>query len=128
MPGTTICMTAKKQMHLGHIHQKLHSIHEVEDVSKSENTVNGVTIWTLVFEKYYVRSDGYASAVVVLTEYEQEQTASIVVSGASGRALNLTLGSTRNFAKEFLKVLEECGFTLVESDLKKGSLLARIFE
>ena len=128
MPGTTVRMTAKKQMHLSEIRRKLCGIHEVDEVDSVEKAVNGVAICTLVFEKYYFRSDGYASAVVVLTEYEKEQTACIIASGAAGRALNIGFGATRHFAKDCMKVLEACGFTVTDSDLKNDSFFEKIFK
>lgn len=127
MAGTSVRMTAKKQMHLSEIRRRLGGITEVEEAAKTETVVNGVLIWTLVYEKFYLRNDSYANAVVVLTEYDREQTACIVASGAGGGAVNLSFGATRHFAKDCLKALEDCGFTVADSDLEKGSFFERVF-
>lgn len=127
MAGTTIRMNAKKQIHLSEIRRKLCGVVDVEEVAKNETVVNDVVVWTLVYEKFYLRNNSYASVVVVLTEYELEQTACIVASGAGSGMANFTFGATRHFAKDCLKVLEECGFIATDSDLDKGSFFERIF-
>ena len=117
MAGATIRMTAAKQTTLQEIHGKIHCIEGAELVSKSEYTVNGVTIWILVYEKYYYRSKGYTSVTVMVTEYGQEQTACIVSSGGGSGIENWSLGANRNFAKAVVRVLESCGFSVTDSDL-----------
>lgn len=117
MAGATIRMTAKKQKALQEIHEKIHYIEGAEQISKSEYAVNGVTIWILAYEKYYFRTGSYASVTVILTEYEQEQTACIVASGGGGGIVNHSYGANRNFAKSCVQALEECGFSVAESDL-----------
>lgn len=117
MAGATIHMTATKHTTLQEIHGKIHSIEGAEMVSKSEYAVNGVTIWVLVYEKYYYRSKGYTSVTVMVTEYEQEQNACIVSSGGGSGIENWSLGANRNLAKAFVQVLESCGFSVRDSDL-----------
>lgn len=117
MAGATIRMTAAKQTTLQEIHGKIHYIEGAELVSKSEYAVNGVTIWLLVYEKYYYRSMGYTSVTVMLTEYEQEQAACIISSGGGSGIENWSLGANRNLAKAFVQALEGCGFSVTDSDL-----------
>jgi len=117
MAGATIHMIAKKQETLQQIHEKIHYIEGAEQISKSEYTTNGVTIWVLAYEKYYFRIGGYASMTVILTENEQEQTACIVASGGGGGIINHSYGANRNFAKACVQTLEVCGFSVAESDL-----------
>lgn len=117
MAGATIHMTAKKQNTLQHIHEKIHYIEGAEQISKSTQTINGVTIWILAYEKYYFRTGSYASVTVTLTEYEQEQTACVIASGGGGGIVNVSYGANRNLAKAFVQALETCGFSIAESDL-----------
>lgn len=129
MAGATIHMTAKKQYSLQEIHEKIHYIEGAEQISKSAQTINDVTLWTLAYEKYFFRTSSYTSVTVVLTEHGQEQTACVVASGGGAGIYNQSYGSNRNFAKACVQVLEECGFTVTESDLstKGNGLFERIF-
>ena len=129
MAGATVRMQAKKQKTLQEIHEKIHYIVDAEQISKSVDTVNDVTIWTLAYEKYYLRTGSYTSLTVVLTEYGEEQRACIVASGGGAGMVNHSFGANRSFAKACAKVLEDCGFEVVESDLdmKDTGLLERIF-
>lgn len=117
MAGATIHMTAKKQYSLQEIHEKIHYIEGAEQISKSAQTINDVTIWTLAYEKYFFRTSSYTSVTVVLTEHGQEQTACIIASGGGGGIFNLSYGSNRNLAEACVRVLKLCGFTVIESDL-----------
>ena len=130
MAGATIQMTATKQYALHDIHAKIHYIEGAEQVSKSEQIINDVTIWTLVYEKYYTRTGGYTSMTVVLTEHEQTQTACIVTSGGGEGLGNYSYGANRNFAKACVQALESCGFEIVESDLdmQGKSFFERLFK
>jgi len=130
MAGVTIHLTAQKQDSLQEIYQRIRRINGAEEVSKAVQTINNVTLGTMVFEKYYFRTGSYASMTVVLTEHEQSQTAYIVASGGGEGIVNHSFGANRNLARECLQILESCGFTAVSSDLspdKKG-LLSRLFE
>lgn len=117
MAGATIHMIAKKQITLQDIHEKIHYIEGAEQISKSEYAINGVTIWLLAYEKYYFRTSSYTSVTVMLSEFEQEQTACIVASGGGGGITNHSYGANRNFAKACVQALEACGFSVTESDL-----------
>lgn len=130
MAGATIHMTANKQRTLQEIHEKIHYIEGAEQISKSAQTINDVTIWTLVYEKFYFRVGSYTSVTVVLTEHERKQTACIVAAGGGEGVVNYSYGANRNFAKACVQVLESCGFTATDSDLDAHSkgLFARIFK
>lgn len=117
MAGATIQLTTKKQYSLQEIHEKIHYIKGAEHISKTAQTINDVVIWTLAYEKYYFRTSSYTSMTVVLTEHEQEQTASVVSSGGGTGMVNQSLGANRKFAKECVEVLESCGFSVIASDL-----------
>lgn len=128
MAGATICMKAVRQYTLQEIHEKIHYIKGAEQISKSVQTVGGVTIWTLAYEKYFFRASSYTSLTVVLTEHGQEQTACVVASGGGAGMVNHSLGANRNLAKACVRVLESCGFAVTESDLDTGdkSLLEKL--
>ena len=128
MAGTTITMKTNKRKTLQEIHAEIHYIVDAEQVSKTEQTVNGVTIWTLAYEKYFFRTGSFASVTVVLTEHEDEQTACIVSSGGGTGMVNHSFGANRRFAKECVEKLEGCGFTVVSSDLDRQGIAERFFK
>ena len=128
MAGTTITMKANKRKTLQEIHAEIHYIVDAEQVSKTEQTVNGVTIWTLAYEKYFFRTSSFASVTVVLTEHEDEQTACIVASGGGTGMVNHSYGANRRFARECVEKLEGCGFTVVSSDLDRQGIAERFFK
>jgi hypothetical protein len=129
MAGATIHMTANKQRTLQEIHEKIHYIEGAEQISKSAQAINGVTIWTLVYEKFYFRVGSYTSVTIVLTEHGQEQTACVVAAGGGEGVVNYSYGANRNFAKACVQMLETCGFTVMDSDLDMHSkgIFQRIF-
>lgn len=130
MAGVTIQMRADKQHSLQKIYEKIHIIEGAEQVSKMVQTIQNVTIWVLVYEKYFFRVNNYTSATIVLTECGQEQTAFITVCGGGSGIVNNSYGANRNFAKDCVTALESCGFVTTESDLNKyGNFsLKHIFE
>ena len=130
MAGATIRMTATKQKTLQQIYEKVHYVEGAEQISKLEVTVNGVEIWTLAYEKYFFRTGSYASVTVVLTEFGQEQTACVVASGGGAGINNFSYGANRNFARACVLALEECGFSVLESDIEihPQGFLKRLFK
>ena len=128
MAGTTITMKTNKRKTLQEIHAEIHYIVDAEQVSKTEQTVNGVTIWTLAYEKYFFRTSSFHSVTVVLTEQEDEQTACIVSSGGGTGMVNHSYGANRRFARECMEKLEACGFTVVSSDLDRQGIAERFFK
>ena len=122
MAGTTIRMTAQKQYSLPQICQKLSSVPDVERVAHIDYSVGEVQTVLLVYERHYLRVSSYASLTILLTEHGQTQTADLVSSGGGEGYFNLSLGANRKFAKEFAKLLGECGFTADETPAPKGLL------
>ncbi len=110
MDRTTVHMSAKKQKSLQEIHEKIHTIRGAEQVSKTVQTINDVTVWTLVYEMFFMRTGSYASLTVVLTEYDDRQTACIVGSGGGEGMINISYGANRKFVELCEKALQECGF------------------
>ena len=117
MAGATIRMSAERQNSLQEIHNKIRSIEGAEQISKSTQIINDVSIWTLVYEKFYFRTGSYTSATIVLTEHGQNQTACIVSSGGGAGVVNYSFGSKNKFASECVRILEACGFSVIESNL-----------
>ena len=117
MAGATVCMKAEKQCTLQKIHEKIHYIEGAEQISKSVCEVNGVEIWVLAYEKFYMRTGSYASLTITLTEYGQAQTACIIACGGGNGIVNNSFGANRNLARACVEVLEACGFSVTKSDL-----------
>ena len=128
MAGATITMKARKHKTLQEIHAEIHCVEGAEQISKTEQAVGGVTIWTLAYEKYFFRTGSFTSVTVVLTEYENEQTACIVSSGGGTGMANHSYGANRRFAKECVEKLEGCGFTVVSSDLERKGISERFLK
>lgn len=106
-------LIAEKQMSLKEIHDKIHMIDGFKLVSSSEQIACGVvTIYNLVYEKFFLRTAGYASVNILLTECNNIQTAEIVVSGAGAGVLNLDYGIRKELECDVLKILQDCGFKL----------------
>lgn len=130
MSGITAQLRAQKQHSLEQIHSQIHYLEGVELVSKSPQTIRDVTVWTLVYEKYFARIGGYASLTVVLTECDQEQTACVVACGGGEGIANASWGANRRFARDCVAVLQECGFTVTDADpaLEKKGLFSRFWD
>lgn len=99
--------------------KKINSIHDVEQISKDEQIINDVAIWTLTYVKYYNAS--FCGMHVVLTEHGQDQTAHVAVCGGIGDIFNSRNKGNRKLAKECIQKLEDCGFLVMKStlDMKK---------
>ena len=81
-----------------------------------------------MYEKHYIRTHGYTTATVALTEFGEDQTACVITSGGGEGIQNYSYGANRSLAKECVRVLESCGFTIAESDLEtKGKSFAERF-
>jgi len=119
MEGVIVKMTAKKQISLKDVFEKINSIHDVEQISKDEQIINDVAIWTLTYVKYYNAS--FCGMHVVLTEHGQDQTAHVAVCGGIGDIFNSRNKGNRKLAKECIQKLEDCGFLVMKStlDMKK---------
>lgn len=130
MSGVTVHLKASKKKTLDEICEKFDQIEGVEPISKSVRNINDVEIWTIAYEKFYFRTATYTSATIALTEFGDEQTASVISSGGGDGMLNLSYGSNRNLAKAFVEALTSCGFEVVKSDLEEEeeTIFNRIFK
>ena len=120
MAGTVIRMSSKKRHSLQAIHEKIHYITGVEQISKTVQTFSEAEIWLLVYEKYFVRTGGYNSLTVLLSEQGDTQTAEIIATGGGGGIVNQSFGANRKLAKECMQALEEMGFTVESASGEKG--------
>lgn len=129
MAGVTAKMTGRKQKSLQEIQESLNTITDIEQISKNEQIINEVIIWTLSYERLFIRSASYCSATVLLTEYGTEQSAYIVASGG-GDSINFSYGANRKFARDCVEKLEACGFHVIQSDLdrQRKGLIERFLE
>ena len=130
MAGTTVRMAAQMQYTLQEIHAAIHYIEGIEQISKREYRLDGAELWLLVYEKYYFRSNGYASLTVLLLQQGESQIVDIIASGGGASMSNADLGANRKLAKECVKALAEKGFTVdpEHSDEIPRSLIERLFK
>lgn len=130
MAGTRIYMTAEKKQSLSEIHAKIHYIEGAEQVYYQETPLEGGTVCLLVYEKYYFRINSFASLTVLVTEQGTRQTAQIVATGGGASLSNNSLGANRNFARQCVQALEECGFCVdpEHSDPSPKGLVERFYK
>ncbi|MDD5863805.1 MAG: DUF6054 family protein [Firmicutes bacterium] len=130
MAGTTIRMTAERTHTLSDIHAKIHYIKGAEQIFHQEMHFDHTDVWLLVYEKYYLRVNSYATLTVLLTEQGETQAAQIVSSGGGISMSNNSLGTNQRFAKECVQALEEAGFSVdaKNSDALPKGLLERYFK
>ena len=113
MGKTIVHMSAQKQKSLQEIHEVIHYIRGTEQVCKNVQNINGVEIWTLVYEKFFFRNGSYASLSIILTEFDNKQTAVLVGSGGGEGLFNFNWGADRDYVKSCEKALQECGFETI---------------
>lgn len=65
-------------------------------------------ILLLIYERWYMRTGGYASLVIMLSEYKGYQSADIISTG--GRDDLISWGAEGNFAKLGEEALRNLGF------------------
>ena len=126
MAAVKIFMTAQGSP-LHRAHEKIHYITGAEAVFEKKQIFGETEVWLLVYEKYFLRVNSFASLTVLLTEESGRQTAQIVVSGGGESMSNVSHGAERRLAKECIKALEEAGFVVdpKNSDTLPKTLLDR---
>ena len=62
----------------------------------------------LIFERYYLRTESYASLMILLSEFQGYQSADIISAG--GKELLFSWGAENNFATWGEEVLRNLGF------------------
>lgn len=117
MSGITFLMKAETPIKIQGICRRILEMPEIEKICRSEYTMNGAEICTLVVGKYYLRMHNHSSAVINLIEKDGAKTACIAVTGGNEGIVNVSFGANRSFAQDIIKVLEACGFVKAEFDL-----------
>ena len=84
-----------------------------ELVYQELSDVNGVSVFLMVFEKFYLRNSSTTAATVQILDSGTEQTATIIGTGGSG-VLNTNYGSHADLTSALADALAKCGFAKVE--------------
>ncbi len=120
MAGVSIRMNTAQPCPLAKIHESIHSIPGMEQISKVVHTLPEAEIWLLVYEKYFIRSGSFASLSVLLTTQENRITADIVSAGGGESISNFSYGANRKLARECMEALSALGFTLDPENSGEG--------
>lgn len=113
MASKTITMYAEKKYELSEIkdrmkkefyNQKL----DVDFVGEVFRELGETKTLLLIWERWYIRTEGYASLTVLLSEFQGYQSADIIASG--GKDDFFSWGAEENFAKCGEEALRNLGF------------------
>lgn len=85
-----------------------------ELVYQELSDVNGVSVFLMVFEKFYLRNSSATAATVQILDSGTEQTATIIGVGGGSGILNTNHGSHADFASALADALAKYGFAKVE--------------
>ena len=108
MASEKIKMKAEKQYELERIASILRGEISGDCVAEITRQQGDMKVLMLVFEKYYIRNDSHASLVILLTEYDNIQTADII--GTGGKNTFFSYGAESNFALKGQRALTKAGF------------------
>ena len=87
----------------------------VELLESFERMFHGVTVYTLVFEKYFMRSSNRASLTAVIMDQEGEILVDIIGSaGGQGVFFKMSWGAEEDFIYSLESILETLGFSRIE--------------
>lgn len=81
---------------------------DVEFVGEIVRELGETKTMLLIFERYYLRTESYASLNVLISEYKGYQSADIISTG--GKELLFSWGAEENFAAWGEEVLKSLGF------------------
>ena len=76
--------------------------------------VNGVSVFLMVFEKFYLRNSSTTAATVQILDSGTEQTATIIGTGGGSGVLNTNYGSHADLTAALAAALAKYGFTKVD--------------
>ena len=125
MASVKVFLRAEATHSLHQAHEKIHYITGAEQVFEKKQHFGETEVWLLVYEKYFLRVNNFATLTVLLTEEAGTQTAQIVVSGGGESMSNISYGAEKRFAKDCVAALEEAGFAVDpkhSDELPKGIL------
>lgn len=84
----------------------------VELLENFERKVNEVTVYTLVFEKYFMRSSNRASLTAIFIEKDEEIVVDVIGSaGGQGVFFKMSWGAEEDFIYSLENILKTRGFT-----------------
>lgn len=113
MASRTITMYSKKRYELEELKEGMKSefykMHfDAELVGETSRELGETKTLMLIFERYYLRTESYASLIILLSEFRGYQSADIIAAG--GKELLFSLGAEDNFAKWGEEALRNLGF------------------
>ena len=115
MASKKIEMYAEKQHELEELRENLKTgmgfrWNEVEFKDEILQEFGEARSLLLIFERYYVRNGSYASLVILLSEFEGRQKASVIATG--GKETLFSWGAEGDFAKLGEDALRGLGFSV----------------
>lgn len=114
MAAHVVKMIGDQTDSLAHIASALERQLNYEKAADIRRETASVQMILLVYEKYFFRSGGYASAQIVLMQTPEGQTADVIGSGGGAGIFNMNMGSNEEFANEVVELLKKQGFSLAE--------------
>lgn len=114
MASKKIEMYSKKQYELDEIKNGIKEelakvkFSEVEFKDETLRELGDTKILLLIYEKWFLRIEGYASLVIMISEYQGYQSADIIATG--GKELYFSFGVESDFAKFGEDALKNLGF------------------
>lgn len=85
-----------------------------ELVYQELSDVNGVPVFLMVFEKFYLRNSSTTAATVQILDSGTEQIATIIGTGGGSGVLNTNYGSHADLTAALAAALAKYGFTKVD--------------
>lgn len=76
---------------------------------KVEHELDGSHVYLVVFEKFYMRTNGYISLSVMVTSGRFSTYIDVIGSGGANGLLSNDLGAAKKFEREFTNELTEFG-------------------
>lgn len=115
MASRKITLYSEKQYELEEFKDKLKAEFyknklDVEFVGENLRELGETKTLLLIFEKYYLRTESYASLVILFSEFRGYQCADIIATG--GKETFFSWGAEENFAKWGEEALKNLGFLL----------------
>lgn len=113
MASRTITMYAEKQFELEEMKDAMKAEFyklklDVEFAGEVYRELGETKTLLLIFERYYLRTESYASLMILFSEFKGYQSADIIPAG--GKELLFSWGAEENFAKWGEEVLRNLGF------------------
>lgn len=85
-----------------------------ELVYQELSDVNGISVFLMVFEKFYLRNSSTTAATVQILDSGTEQVATIIGTGGGSGVLNTNYGSHADLTAALAAALAKYGFAKIE--------------